>query len=148
MASLTSYLPQTPGLLPKWFLLLSIVSIGNSIQAYTSLGPTRRVYSGTSSPSSRTPSSSSSPVNPLSARTFGTWTLLASIIRLYAAYHITNPQVYELAFWTYAVAWAHFFSEWWVFGTARWGPGLMGPVVISSVSLVWMWVQWGVYHGA
>ncbi|KAK3111871.1 ergosterol biosynthesis protein [Teratosphaeriaceae sp. CCFEE 6253] len=130
-----SYLPPSPGLLPKWLLFLSIVSIGNSIQAYVSLKGSREVYAGTSP----------SQVTPLSARTFGTWTALSSIIRLYAAYHIHEPVVYQLALWTYGLAFAHFFSEWLVFGTAKWGRGLAGPAVISTVSLSWMLAQWGSY---
>ncbi|KAF2200216.1 ergosterol 28 [Delitschia confertaspora ATCC 74209] len=153
MSSLTSYLPPFEGLLPKWLFLVSIISVANSIQAYTTLHYTQRVYSGTrsTSSSSRSPSESStanSPVTPLSARTFGTWTLLSSIIRLYAAYNITNPQVYQLALWTYGIAWVHFVSEWCVFGTTRWGAGLAGPVCVSTGSLVWMWYQWGYYVGA
>ena len=66
-------------------------------------------------------------------------------MRLYAAYNIENRVVYELAVWTYAVAFAHFVSEWWVFGTAGWGKGLAGPVFVSTGSLVWMGVQWGYY---
>ncbi|TKA70560.1 hypothetical protein B0A55_06232 [Friedmanniomyces simplex] len=132
---LTSYLP--PGWLPKWLLFISVVSIGNSIQAYLSLAGTREVYAGSAS--------SSSPVTPLSARTFGTWTALSSIIRLYAAYHIHEPVVYQLALWTYGLAFAHFASEWLVFGTARWGRGLAGPVMVSTVTGSWMLAQWSSY---
>ncbi|CAG8960446.1 hypothetical protein HYFRA_00008165, partial [Hymenoscyphus fraxineus] len=46
--------------------------------------------------------------------------------------------IYELAIITYAVAWLHFMSEWWVFGSARWGRGLAGPVVVANGSLGWM----------
>ncbi|KAF2748680.1 Erg28-like protein [Sporormia fimetaria CBS 119925] len=148
MAALSSLLPSTPGLLPKWLLLVSLISIGNSLQAYLSLGPTQRVYSGPSPPSSKKPTTTTSPVTPLSARTFGTWTFLSAVIRLYAAYHPHNKQVYEIAFATYAIAWAHFVSEWWVFRSTRWGAGLAGPVMVASSSLVWMWCQWGWYVGA
>jgi hypothetical protein len=68
-------------------------------------------------------------------------------VRFYAAYHVHEKAVYELCFWTYAVAWAHFMSEWFVFGTCKAGPGVAGPAVVSTVSLVWMWVQWGFYVG-
>lgn len=128
---------------------VSVISIANSIQAYSTLHYTQRVYNGSlkSSNSKTAPPSLSqtSPVTPLSARTFGTWTFLSSVIRLYAAYHVHNKQVYELAFWTYGIAFAHFMSEWWVFGSARWGAGIAGPSFVSTGSLVWMWVQWGFY---
>lgn len=84
-------------------------------------------------------------MNELSARTFGTWTALSSIVRLYAAYHIHEAAVYELALWTFGLAFAHFGSEWLVFGTARWGRGLAGPVFVSTVTGSWMWAQWGNY---
>ena len=82
-----------------------------------------------------------SQVTPLSGRKFGTWTLLTSIVRLYAAYHINEPGMYTLGMWTYGVAWMHFMGEWWVFGTTRWGKPLAGPVIVSTTSLVWMFLQ-------
>jgi hypothetical protein len=124
---------------------VSIISVANSIQAYTTLTFTSQVYAGSSSSLPKTPSSSTSPATPLSSRTFGTWTLIQSIVRLYAAYNIDNPQMYQMAVLTYAVAWLHFMSEWWIFGTARWGRGLAGPVFVATGSLVWMWLQWGYY---
>ncbi|KAF2805735.1 Erg28 protein [Mytilinidion resinicola] len=150
MDALTAYLPPHEGLLPKWLLLVSAVSVANSIQCYLTTTFTARVYNGPSPPTaskskSPKPPPSTSPVTPLSSRTFGTWTFLSSVIRLYAAYYTSDPRVYELAFATYAIAWGHFMLEWWVFGTARWGAGLGSPVVVSSTSLVWMWVQWGFY---
>lgn len=179
LVHITSYLPPSDGLLPKWLLFvrpslthppsaitdafqISIVSLGNSIQAYISLAGTREVYAG--SPPSPTQSSSksspalpsgippntvrsenASPVTELSARTFGTWTALSSIVRLYAAYHINEPAVYELALWTFGLAFVHFASEWLVFGTARWGRGLAGPVAVSTLTGGWMLAQWGSY---
>ncbi|OCK81896.1 ergosterol 28 [Lepidopterella palustris CBS 459.81] len=143
MEFLKSYLPSHEGLLPKWLLLISLVSVANSAQTYTNLALTQQVYLGPST--TKTPSKSSSPVTPLSARTFGTWTFLSSIIRLYAAYYIDNKAVYEIAMCSFAVAWAHFVSEWLWYGTARWGKGLAGPATVSSVSLVWMLSQWKFY---
>ncbi|EAT79072.1 hypothetical protein SNOG_13625 [Parastagonospora nodorum SN15] len=81
-------LPSTPGLLPKWLLFTAIVSVGNSIQAYSTLAFTSRVYNPTSiDPPPTTPKH----VTALSSRTFGTWTFLAAVIRMYAAYNIENP---------------------------------------------------------
>jgi len=70
---------------------------------------------------------------------------LSSIVRLYAAYNIDNAVVYELALWTFGLAFAHFTSEWLVFGTARWGRGLAGPVFVSTITGGWMLLQWGSY---
>lgn len=129
---------------------IAIVSLGNSIQCYISLDGSRAVYTGTSGKKpSPTASSSkaldSNPVNALSARTFGTWTALSSIVRMYAAYNIDNPQVYQICLWTYGIAFAHFFSEWLVFGSAKWGKGLGSPVAVSTITTVWMLSQWSYY---
>ncbi|KAI9839298.1 MAG: hypothetical protein M1819_003293 [Sarea resinae] len=139
MEDLLSYLPPHDGLLPKWLLLISAVSVANSVQCYSTLHYTQQVYAGSSSTANK------SPVTPLSGRTFGTWTFLSSIIRLWAAYHITNPQLYQIALCTYAIALFHFASEWLVFGTARWGRGLAGPAIVSTTSLCWMLMQWDYY---
>ncbi|KAH0155109.1 hypothetical protein KCU86_g20753, partial [Aureobasidium melanogenum] len=100
MNSLLEYLPPAEGLLPKWIFFISIVSLGNSIQAYLSLGPTQKVYCGSKTVPAGVPAStvpSTSPVTPLSARTFGTWTAITAIVRLYAAYNINSKPMYELA---------------------------------------------------
>jgi hypothetical protein len=130
------------------------------VQAYISLKGTREVYAGlapsnTGTVSKSLPegiparttqqSESTSPVTPLSARTFGTWTALSSIIRLYGAYHINDKIVYELCLWTYVLAFAHFTSEWLVFGSARLSRGFIAPMTVATVSLTWMLVQWGHY---
>ncbi|KAI5365916.1 putative cation/H+ exchanger, sodium/solute symporter superfamily [Septoria linicola] len=124
MSSLTAYLPQHEGYLPKWLLFIAIVSIGNTIQCYRSLSGSKEVYSGRPYKTDKNPS----PVNELSARTFGTWTALSSVVRLYAAYNISDPKVYELCLWTYGIAFAHFLTEWLAFGSAKWGRGLASPV--------------------
>ncbi|KAH9824506.1 ergosterol biosynthetic protein 28, partial [Teratosphaeria destructans] len=64
MDTLTSYLPPTPGLLPQWLLLISLVSLGNSIQAYISPAGTRQVYANHARADPRHPSQ----VTPLAAR--------------------------------------------------------------------------------
>jgi hypothetical protein len=108
------------------------------VQTYSTLHFTRQVYSGTND-------GKGSPVTALSSRTFGTWTLQSAIVRLVAAYHISNPQVYQLAFCTYAIAFAHFMSEWLVFRSTSWGKGLTGPVLVSTGTVVWMYLQWDYY---
>ncbi|KAH7412591.1 hypothetical protein BKA64DRAFT_740391 [Cadophora sp. MPI-SDFR-AT-0126] len=154
LSTITSYLPQHEGILPKWMLFVSLVALGNSIQSYLTISYTARLYAGPKLPtpilsstdkSKPSKAPSNSPATPLQSRTFGTWTLIQSLVRIYAAYNISNPQFYELAFLTYVVAWGHFMSEWWIFGTARIGEGLIFPVTIASGTLVWMWLQWGFY---
>ncbi|KAK4993586.1 ergosterol biosynthesis protein [Elasticomyces elasticus] len=137
MDSLLRILPQTPGLLPKWLLFVSIVSLGNSIQTYISTNPTKQVYSR-----------AQSSITPLGARTFGTWTATAAIIRLYAAYNTDNKVAYELGMWAFGVAWLHYAAEWFAYGTVEWGRGLAGPACISTGSLVWMYLQRAAYVGS
>ena len=55
--------------------------------------------------------------------------------------------MYEIVIWTFVVVWAHFVSEWLVFGTAKFGRGLAGPLVISTGTLGWLGVQYGWYVG-
>lgn len=138
-----SILPPTTvlgGYLPHWLLFISVVSIFNSLQTYQSadLSLTRRVYE--LAPRDQ--------VTRLSARTFGTWTLITSVVRFYGAYHLVgNKQIYELCMWSFAVAGAHFISEWLVYRTCKLGKGLAGPLVVSSVSLTWMYLQKSFYVG-
>ncbi|KAF7189325.1 Ergosterol biosynthetic protein 28 [Pseudocercospora fuligena] len=150
-SSLSSYLPPSDGFLPKWLLFIAVVSIGNSVQCYISTAGSREVYAGKSPLKAMKESSKGtdlSPVNELSARTFGTWTALSSIIRLYAAYNIHDPLIYQLALWSYVVAFAHFFSEWLVFGSARWNRGFASPVFVSTFTISWMLSQWSYYVGS
>ncbi|PSK34039.1 hypothetical protein B9Z65_8365 [Elsinoe australis] len=146
MSSLTSYLPPASGLLPKWLLFISVVSLANSIQAYSSLSATRRVYAGPAkATTANKPKVETSPVTPLSARTFGTWTAITAIVRLYAAYNVNDKAWFEIAMWTFAVAWGHFVSEWLVFGTVRLNAGSAGPLCVATGSLTWMSLQKGYY---
>lgn len=88
-------------------------------------------------------------VTPLQARTFGAWTLTSAIVRAYAAYNISNKpfvfpimgparwlnlsfSIYDMAMLTYLIAFGHFFSEFLIFRTAKFGAGLLGPAVVSS----------------
>lgn len=144
---MSSYLPDAYGLLPMWLFLVdqspprkyiadipkvSIISAANSVQAYTTTRFTSRVYSP-------------SAVNPLSSRTFGTWTFVSSVIRMYAAYNISDPLMYQLTLWTFGIALAHFSSEWLYFGSAKLGKGLLPSMFVATGSLTWMLLQWEFY---
>ncbi len=129
--------------LPIDIVQVALTSVGNSIQAYTTLTYTQRVYAGPAN--GKSPEAVTSPVTPLSARTFGTWTFITSIVRLYAAYHIDEPAWYQIAFWTYLVAWGHFMSEMAVYKTARWRGPWLAPAIVATSSLVWMTMQYSYY---
>ncbi|EER34440.1 conserved hypothetical protein [Candida tropicalis MYA-3404] len=131
LSYLQSFLPASNGgKLPYWLLFISVVSAFNSVQTYQDISLTKRVYE-------KDPNQ----VSPLSARTFGTWTLITAIVRFYGAYHLNVPQVYQLTQFTFVIAAWHFLSEWLYFGTCKLGKGLSGPLIVSSSSLIWMYLQ-------
>ncbi|RCI09837.1 hypothetical protein L249_3999 [Ophiocordyceps polyrhachis-furcata BCC 54312] len=154
-----SLLPSAKGLLPYYMLILSIVSVGNSTQAYMTLHFTRRVYNGRFVLNTRLPPKSASfepddavdklvpsasntgtsdQVTPLAGRLFGTWTLITCIIRCYAAYNLHLGPVYDIAIWTYVVALAHFASELFVYRTMTLGLPQVFPFALASGALIWM----------
>ncbi|EJD06875.1 Erg28-like protein [Fomitiporia mediterranea MF3/22] len=128
-------LPQTPGLLPKWQLFVSTVALYNTVQCFCTSKLTRRVYNN------------APVVTDLQVRTFGVWTITSAVVRFYAAYHITEKAVYDLALFTYLIAFGHFSSELLIFRTAKINPGIMSTFVFASLSLVWMLVQYDYYVG-
>ena len=70
------------------------------------------------------------------ARMYGTWTMLSSVVRIYAALTIEDQHMYSLAVSTYAIAVFHFAVERYVYGAqdsrTRWA------LRVASGSLVWM----------
>jgi Erg28 like protein len=84
-------------------------------------------------------------VTPLTSRLFGTYTLLAGLIRAYAAYDLSNPTSYALTFWTFVTAMLHFTSEGLLFKTAGIRTGAFPTYVVSIVGTAWMWWCWDEY---
>ena len=80
-----------------------------------------------------------------SARRFGTWTFLAGIVRLYAAYNIDIKELYSLAMWTYGIATLHFLAEWAIFGVRD--EGRKYALLVSTSTLGWMMVRLVFYAG-
>ncbi|KAL2830189.1 hypothetical protein BJY01DRAFT_227435 [Aspergillus pseudoustus] len=141
MDQLLAYLPPFDGLLPKWLVLVSVVSAANSIQAYFSEDYTAQLYNGRLADGR--PHS-----NAHSSRVFGTWTLLSAFVRFAAAYNITNPVVYDLAASTFGLALLHFVGEWLGFGSAQLKGRFVSPLIVASSSLAWMLTQREAYLGA
>ena len=126
-----------PGYLPKWLLFISVVSVFNSVQTYISgLELTRRVYS-------RQPKETTN----LSARTFGTWTFISCVIRLYGAFFLQEEHIFQLVMVSYCVALLHFGSELLIYKTCNFDSGFMGPLIVSTTSLTWMYCQKEFYTG-
>ncbi|CAL9728982.1 ergosterol biosynthetic protein 28 [Monosporozyma unispora] len=126
------------GYLPKWLLFISVVSIFNSIQTYISgLTLTRKVYSKKPEQTTK-----------LSARTFGTWTFISCVIRLYGSLFLNEPHIYQLTMISYAVALFHFASELLIFKTCSFDAGFISPLIVASTSLIWMYNQVQYYTGS
>ncbi|KAH6685903.1 transmembrane domain-containing protein [Plectosphaerella plurivora] len=162
MVSLQDFLPEGQGILPYYMALLSLISIGNSAQTFTTLHFTRRVYDGLFVPNTTLPAKTATKdpadstkslvpatsaasasiakdqVTPLAARLFGTWTLIASLVRMYAAYNLKYGHMYDLAIWTYIIALGHFSSEMFIYKSMTFGKPQAGPFIFATVALVWM----------
>lgn len=132
---ISPYLPQTAGWLAYWQLFIAVTALLNSFQNFVTLKFTRRIYNGVPSVS----------VTALQARTFAAWTLTSAVVRAYAAYHIHDKTMYDMALLTYLIAFSHFGSEWLIFRSAKVGPGLLSPVLVSSTSMIWMLKQYDFY---
>lgn len=122
-----------PGLaLPRWLLFISVLAFGNTVSSYlTPIKHSSRVYARE--------------ITPLSARLFGCWTVTSSLIRSFCAYDVHNPSLYTLTFLTFAIALGHFSSELFLFKTGKPGFGAIGPLFISSFTMLWMWSSWNYY---
>ncbi|KAF2138435.1 uncharacterized protein K452DRAFT_255903, partial [Aplosporella prunicola CBS 121167] len=147
MSSLLAYLPQDEGFLPKWLFFIGITAVGNLVQAYRTLHFTSQVYlQPTTNKTPTTPGLAfPSQTTALHSRTFGTWTLLQGLVRLYASYNVHDARLYQLALLTNLVALWHFGSEWCCFRTTSWNKGLAGPVIVSIGTSIWMVLQYGAY---
>lgn len=139
-------------------LQLSLISIGNSAQNLITLHYTRRVYNARFIPNPKLPPATqafdpedavnklilapsgkgSDQVTPLTARCFGTWTFITSIVRLYAAYNLRFGPVYDIAIWTYVVALGHFTSELLIFKSMTLGKPQIFPLIFATTALIWM----------
>ncbi|KAH7150698.1 ergosterol biosynthesis protein-like protein Erg28 [Fusarium sp. MPI-SDFR-AT-0072] len=126
-----AWLPAHAGLLPYFLIYASVSAAIHTAVCYlytptASLvqfqGPTRPVPHG------------------LLARVYGVKNIYTSLIRIYAAYHIANRQVYELAMCTFAGVLLLYGSEWLVYRTVR-TREVVFPLVTASLGLIWMFVQ-------
>ncbi|KIH89864.1 hypothetical protein SPBR_01042 [Sporothrix brasiliensis 5110] len=167
MDTVLSYLPSgEQGLMPYYLFLVGIVSVGNSLQNLATLHYTRRIYNGLFVPSHQKSNDDSihklivasttgkdtekaqDQVTPLAARLFGTWTMLAGFVRMYAAHDIGNRALYQLALITHVVAAVHFISELTVYKTLRLtGPQLF-PLIAGTGGSIWMALQYSHYVSA
>ncbi|KAI8819721.1 uncharacterized protein EV422DRAFT_104303 [Fimicolochytrium jonesii] len=132
--SLSPWIPE--GTLPKFLLLVGTAAFYNGLQCFVpKMRVTGRIYS-------------LQPVQatPLMARMMGLWTLTSGVVRVYAAYNISDPAIYAMTMWTFAFALFSFTTEVFVHKTAPVSsPGVWPALLISPISLFWMWTQYGHY---
>lgn len=164
MDGLYALLPSAEdGILPYYLLVVSVAAIGNAVQNLITLHYTRRIYNGlfVANPSARPDSvtklepvvsatlkdkpTATDQVTPLAARLFGVYTILAGVIRVYGAYRVNDPALYQMCLFTHLLAAAHFVSETLVFKTVRPGWEHAFPFAAAFSGSIWMGLQYGHY---
>lgn len=165
------------GYLPLYLLVVSVTAIGNAAQNFATLHYTRRIYKGLFVPNPAltrgqaavattrsnpedsihklVPASSTGKdvekandqMTPLAARLFAAWTFITGVIRLYAAYDVSNPVLYQLSLLTHIVAASHFLSELLIFKTCPPSGPLVFPIIAGSTGSIWMALQYAHYVG-
>ncbi|KAJ6466483.1 ergosterol biosynthesis protein-like protein Erg28 [Mycena sanguinolenta] len=130
-----TFLPQANGWLPYFLVFTGSTALIHSAVCYVSPPSTAlKAFSGPNRP----------PPTSLLAHVYATKNMYTGAIRLYAAYHIANAQLYDLAALTFAgVLWLNV-SEIVVYGTARMREGIFS-LVTAGTGLAWMLTQRGQY---
>ncbi|KAN0132992.1 Erg28 [Lactarius tabidus] len=136
---MANFIPQGNGNLPVWQMVVAASALFNTVQNFVTLSLTKRLYNNVPA---------AQPVTSLQARTFAIWTLTSSAVRFYAAYNIRNKAIYDVTLLTYLFAFAHFSSEILIFRTAKISIPVLSPVIVSTVSLIWMISQYDFYINA
>ncbi|KAH8808825.1 hypothetical protein F5884DRAFT_834338 [Xylogone sp. PMI_703] len=126
----SSYLPQHGGFLPYFLLYSSASALIHSFVTYLRPLPSMAGFSGPSAP----------PPTVLLAHVYGTKNLYTALIRAYAAYHISNPQLYSLATWTFIGVLFLYGGEFFIWNTVRLKEGMF-PFITAGLGLVWMVLQ-------
>lgn len=83
-------------------------------------------------------------VNPLQGRTFSAWTLVTCMLCVCTAVRMEEPTLYLATLGSFAIAFLKFSGEFFIFKTVDL-KGFLSPLIISSVSIVWMALGWGTY---
>ena len=95
---MSTYLPPSPGLLPYWYFFTAAAGMYNSIQNLMVTWQTKEIYSNKESegmyllfPELNRLVGADRAVTPLACRLAATWTGLTAIVRVLAAYHLSDP---------------------------------------------------------
>ncbi|TPX57167.1 hypothetical protein PhCBS80983_g04036 [Powellomyces hirtus] len=80
----------------------------NGVQSFVpSMRVTSRIYEKTTE------------ATPLMSRMMGLWTITSGIVRVYTAWNITNKALYTVAMWTFVLAGFSFYTEVFLYKTAK-----------------------------
>jgi hypothetical protein len=109
---------------------MSGLAIGSTVQSYRSPAMTRRIYI--------------SQVTPLSARTFGTWTLGSGVLRAVVAYRIDNPELHVLTLANFVISLWRWSAEWLWFGKTKFSV-VWPSLAFEITTITWMLSVWGHY---
>ncbi|KAK7490186.1 hypothetical protein BaRGS_00018531 [Batillaria attramentaria] len=121
--------PKYLRFLSCWIGFVALMALGNTLQCFVDHSfLTSRLYT-------RNPDKN---VTGLTARLFGLWTLLAAALRFVCAVDINNKSIYHLTFFSFFLALGHFLTEMWPYETAHLTVGICAPLVVSSVSVIFM----------
>ncbi|KAJ2719839.1 ergosterol biosynthesis protein [Coemansia sp. Benny D115] len=116
------------GGLAKFVLLSSFFSVFNTVQCLLApLGMTRRIYS-----------QQPGQVTPLTSHVFAAWTALSAVLRYQCAYNMSNGLLFDITFWSYVIAGAHFVSEIIIFKTIKFPGPVISTFCVAATSIVWM----------
>ncbi|KAI8621565.1 Erg28 like protein-domain-containing protein [Chytriomyces sp. MP71] len=134
MDAVSNLLPA--GAFPKFLLFVGVAAVYNSVQCFVpKMRLTHRIYAN--KPKEAT---------ALAARLMGLWTFTSAIIRVYTAYDMSNPALYQLCMLTFSLALFGFLGEVFVHKTAPMtSPGVFPAILISSCSLGYMILNYSQY---
>ncbi|KAI1738156.1 ergosterol biosynthesis protein-like protein Erg28 [Xylaria scruposa] len=123
-----TFLPQHEGYLPYFLLMPALMAAIHTVACYVK-SPTASLaqFSGPAAP----------PPSGLLARVYGVKNIYTSLIRFYAAYYISNPQIYDLATLTFVGVLFLYAGEVFVFRTSRLKETAFS-FALSGSALVWM----------
>ena len=112
---------------------MSFLAIGSTVYAYVSPVVAEGIYV-----------TDRGQATPLSARIFGTWTLVSSTTRACAAYRIDNPELYALTLANFVISLWHWTIEWLWFGTTTFN--VAWPSLAFEIStILWLLGAWDFY---
>ncbi|XP_078001226.1 ergosterol biosynthetic protein 28 homolog [Glandiceps talaboti] len=120
-------------ILRGWISLVAFMAVGNTIQCFVDESfLASKLYTG-----------QPTLVNPLMARLFGVWTLLAAIVRFYGALYIRHKPMYNLTLCSFVLALVHFPVETFIYGSCTVSIGVITPILVSGISVILMIIGYG-----